>query len=87
MHTVQGILHMHAHAATLRDSDPTLAANAMLTTQEIADLTMIVNDDTGIQRLQSGLIAGAIPRSTLTNASIADADGQGAAMIQIVESP
>ena len=87
MHTVQGLLHMHAHAATLRDSDPTLAANAMLTTQEIVDLRKIVNDDTGLQRLQSGETAGAIPRCTLTDESNANADGQGATMVQIVESP
>ena len=85
MHTVQGIMHMHAHAATLRDNDPTLAANTMLTVEQATDLDMIVNDSTGLPRTQSGAFEEAIPRSTVTDGS--SENSQGAAMLMIIDVP
>ena len=85
MHTVQGILHMHAHAATLRDNNPTLAANTMLTVEQTTDLAMIANDSTGLPRTQSGAIEEAIPRSAVNDGS--SENSQGAAMLMIIDDP
>ena len=85
LHTVQGILHMHANAATLRDNDPTLAANTMLTMGQTTNLAAIANDSTSAQRPQSGAIEEAILRSTVNNGS--SENSQGAAMLTIIDEP
>ena len=84
MHTVQGILHAHAQAATLRDNNnPTLAANAMLTVEQVANLAMIINDDAPTTK--SRAIAEATPRSSVTD--VHSESSQGAAMITDIDRP
>ena len=84
MHTVQGILHAHAQAATLRDNDnPTLAANAMLTVEQVANLAMIIYEDT--PPTKSRAIACASTRSSVTD--VHSGSSQGAAMITDIGSP
>ena len=84
MHTVQGLLHMHASAATMRDKHPLRAANTMLTAEQTTDLTMIVNDDSA-DSPQSGVETEAILWPTVTDGSAER--GQGAAMLMIIDDP
>ena len=78
MHTVQGILQTHAQAGALRDDhDPTIAANAMLTIDQVANLAMILNDDA--PSTKSRATACASTRSSVTD--VHSESGRGAAMI------
>jgi len=84
MHTVQGILQTHAQAATLRDdNNPTLAANAMLTVGQVANLAMIIYEDE--LPTKSRAIACASTRSPVTD--VHSGSSQGAAMVTDIGSP
>ena len=79
MYTVQGILEKHAQAGALRDDhDPTIAANAMLTIEQVANLAMIIKDDDA-PPTKSRAIACASTRSSVTD--VHSESGQSAAMI------
>ena len=79
MHTVQGILQTHAQAVNLRDTDnPTLAANAMLTMEQVANLAMVHDEEE--TPTKSREVAGAIPRPSVTDGS-RSASSQSVAMI------
>ena len=78
MHTVQGILQTHAQAVSLRDTDnPTLAANTMLTMEQVADFAMVLDEDQ--QPTKSREVAGAIPRPSVTD--VHSVSSRSAAMI------
>ena len=84
MHTVQGILQTHAQAAMLRDdNNPTLAANAMLTVGQVANLAMILYEDS--PPTKSRAIACASTRSPVTD--VHSGSSQGAAMVTDIDSP
>ena len=77
MHTVQGILQTHAQAVSLRDTDnPTLAANTMLTMEQVADFAMVLDEE---QPTKSREVAGAIPRPSVTD--VHSTSSQSTAMI------
>ena len=79
MHTVQGILQTHAQAVSLRDTDnPTLAANTMLTVEQVADLAMVHDEEE--TPTKSREVAGAIPRPSVTDGS-RSVSSQSVAMI------
>ena len=72
MHTVRGLLQMHATVAVMQLQNPQHAANAMLTDPpHLADGP------------QSGEEAGAILRPTVTDGS--NSERPGAAMLMIVD--
>ena len=78
MHTVQGILQTHAQAVSLRDTDnPTLAANTMLTVEQVADLAMVPDEEESPTKSRED--AGAIPRPSVTD--VHSVSSQSAAMI------
>ena len=72
MHTVQGLLHMHATSAAMREQYFSRAANAMP-----ADTTQLADSP------QSGEEAGAILRPTVTDGS--GSERPGAAMLMIID--
>ena len=79
MYTVQGILQTHAQAGALRNAhDPTIAANAMLSIEQTANLAMALKDDNA-PSTKSRAIACASTRSSVTD--VHSESGQGAAMI------